>query len=45
MRNSMMKAQFNDANRIVSAEIVFDVMGFMQQMQKALAQSSIVPTR
>ena len=47
VQNGMMKAQFNDANRIVSAEIVFDVMGFMQQMQKASSiispESSIVP--
>lgn len=46
VQNGMIKASFNDANRIVSAEIVFDVMGFMQQMQKASSISpecSIVP--
>ena len=46
VQNGMMKARFNDSNRIVSAEIIFDVMGFMQQMQKASSISpecSIVP--
>jgi hypothetical protein len=40
------KARFNDRNKIVSAEITFDVMGFMQQLQKASSispESNIVP--
>lgn len=40
VQNSMIKARFGENNKICSAEVVFDVMGFMQQLQKA---SSISP--
>lgn len=40
VQNGMIKARFNENNKIVNAEMVFDVMGCMQQLQKA---SSISP--
>lgn len=46
VQNGMIKARFGENNKIVSAEMVFDVMGFMQQLQKASSispESNIVP--
>jgi hypothetical protein len=33
VQHGMLYARFNDANKIVAAEMVFDVMAFMQQLQ------------
>jgi len=32
--NGMLQCQFNRANKIISAEMAFDVMGYMQQLQQ-----------
>ena len=31
----MLRASFNSLNKIVMVEFMFDVMGFMQQLQRA----------
>ena len=46
VQHGMMQCKFNREHRMVSAEMVFDVMGFMQQLQRASSispESSIVP--
>jgi hypothetical protein len=46
VQHGMMQCRFNKQNKMVSAEMMFDVMGFMQQLQRASAispESSIVP--
>ena len=45
VQHGMLQCQFNNQNKIVSAEMTFDVMGFMQQLQRASAvtpENSIV---
>lgn len=42
----MLQCKFNKANKMISGEMVFDVMGFMQQYQRAAMlspENSIVP--
>ena len=44
-QHGMLQCQFNHQNKMVSAEMTFDVMGFMQQLQRASAvtpENSIV---
>lgn len=35
MQHGMLQCKFNRENKIVAAEMVFDVMGYMQQLQVA----------
>jgi hypothetical protein len=39
VQHGMLHARFNEANMIIAAEMVFDVMGFMQQLQVNLANN------
>ena len=46
VQHGMLQCRFNKQNKMVSAEMMFDVMGFMQQLQRASSvtpESSIVP--
>jgi hypothetical protein len=46
VQHGMVQCRFNKQNKVVSAEMVFDVMGFMQQLQRASLTSpenSITP--
>ena len=37
IQHGMLQCKFNRQNKMVSAEITYDVMGFMQQLQVARA--------
>lgn len=46
MQHGMIKCVFNSAHKITSVEVVYDVMGFMQQLQRVsliLPENTIVP--
>jgi hypothetical protein len=46
LQHCMIHAKFDQDDKILNAEIVYDVMGFMQQLQKASSvspESSIIP--
>lgn len=46
VQHGMLQCKFNKQNKIISAELTYDVMGFMQQLQRACnltPASSIVP--
>jgi hypothetical protein len=46
VQHGMIQCRFNQHNKMVGAEMMFDVMGFMQQLQRASAirpENSIVP--
>ena len=34
VQRGMMRIKFDDMNKLVMCEVMFDVMGFMQQMQQ-----------
>jgi hypothetical protein len=46
VQHGMLQCRFNKQNKMVGAEMMFDVMGFMQQLQRASGispENSIVP--
>ena len=41
----MLQCRFNKQNKMVAAEMMFDVMGFMQQLQVSVGESRDVTVK